>query len=132
MKKLAIMSICLIALIGFAQDIIELKDVKPTEDYENIWVKKISDDSNQTSFVIWIKESVRLHKHVDHSENIYILAGKGEMTIGERKLEVKKGDYFNIPKGTPHALNVLSSGPVKVLSIQSPQFLGKDRIFLDE
>lgn len=132
MKKLTIIVLCLITIIGFAQEIIELKDVKPTEDYENIWVKKISDDPNQSSFVIWIKKSVRLHKHVDHSENIYILGGKGEMIIGETKLQVKKGDYFNIPKDTPHALNVLSSSPVQVLSIQSPRFLGTDRIYLDE
>ena len=132
MKKVLIVFLCLIALVGVAQDLIKLADVKPEEDYENIWVKKISDDEQQTSFVIWVKESVRLHKHEHHSENIYVLGGKGEMTINDEKFVIKKGDYFNIPKNTPHALKVLSSSPVKVLSIQSPKFDGKDRIFLDE
>lgn len=132
MKKIFILLFCGIAFFTIAQDIKKLTDVKPEEDFENIWVKKISDDDYQTSFVIWVKESVRLHKHAEHSENIYVLGGKGEMIIGDEKFVIKKGDYFNIPKNTPHALNVLSSSPVKVLSIQSPKFEGKDRIFLDE
>ena len=132
MKKVLLAMMCLIALITLAQDIKRLSDVEPEEDFENIWVKKISDDDEQTSFVIWVKQNVRLHKHEHHSENIYVLGGKGEMTINDEKFVIKKGDYFNIPKNTPHALKVLSSSPVKVLSIQSPKFEGKDRIFLDE
>ena len=48
-----------------------------------------------------------------------------------RKLVIKKGDFFTIPKNTPHGLEVRSSAPVKVLSIQSPQFKGVDRIFIN-
>ncbi|MBD3636752.1 MAG: cupin domain-containing protein [Crocinitomicaceae bacterium] len=132
MKNFIVIILSLIAVVTIAQDIRQLKDVKPEEDFENIWVKKISDDDHQTSFVIWVKQSVRLHKHAEHSENIYVLGGKGEMTINDEKFVIKKGDYFNIPKNTPHALKVLSSSPVKVLSIQSPKFTGEDRIFLDE
>lgn len=132
MKKLLLAFICLVAIITLAQDIKRLSDVEPEDDFENIWVKKVADDDEQTSFVIWVKENVRLHKHEHHSENIYVLGGKGEMTINDEKFVIKKGDYFNIPKNTPHALKVLSSSPVKVLSIQSPKFEGKDRIFLDE
>ena len=40
--------------------------------------------------------------------------------------------FFTIPKNTPHGLEVLSSAPVKVLSIQSPQFKGADRIFINK
>ncbi|MBI3133305.1 MAG: cupin domain-containing protein [Bacteroidetes bacterium] len=102
----------------------------PAEPYENTYVEKIADDTNQTSFLIWIRNGVALHKHEWHTENIYILDGKGEMTLGDEKFVVKKGDYFNIPKGTPHALKVLSSAPVKVLSIQSPHFDGSDRVLI--
>ncbi|MEO9531495.1 MAG: cupin domain-containing protein [Crocinitomicaceae bacterium] len=114
---------------GFSQQVIHAAKQKASEDYENILVKKLSDDENQTSFMIWIKEGVALHKHVHHTENIFVLKGKGEMTINDEKFVIKKGDYFSIPKNSWHALKVLSSGPVQVISIQSPQFLGKDRIF---
>ncbi len=80
--------------------------------------------------MIWIKHEVKLHKHEYHTENIYVISGKGEMRIGSKTYEVKKGDYFRIPKNTPHGLKVTSSKPMKVLSIQSPKFSGTDRIFI--
>lgn len=114
----------------YCQDIHHTKKLEPQEDFENILVKKLSDDELQTSFVIWIKDEVKLHKHNHHTENIYVLKGKGEMTIGDQKFIIKKGDYFTIPKGTAHALKVISFGPVKVISVQSPKFVGTDRVFV--
>ena len=114
---------------GNAQEVIHAAKTKSSESYENILVKKLSDDENQTSFMIWIRESVPLHKHAHHTENIFVLKGKGEMTINDEKFVIKKGDYFSIPKNSWHALKVLSSSPMQVISIQSPQFLGKDRIY---
>lgn len=130
MKKLIISLTLVLTLAAIAQIDPNLNNHKPPSDYDNIHVEKISNDSNQTSFIIWIKKEVQLHKHEWHTENIYILDGKGEMTLGDEKFVVKKGDYFNIPEGTPHALKVLSSAPVKVLSIQSPFFDGSDRILI--
>jgi len=106
------------------------RDLNPTEDYENIHVQKLYSDELASSFVIWIKESVRLHQHAVHTEHVYILAGKATMRLGEETLEVRKGDVVMIPPGTPHAVEVKGK-LLKVLSVQSPEFKGKDRIFLD-
>jgi quercetin dioxygenase-like cupin family protein len=130
MKRILITVIVAIAMVSIAQTNPELTNLKPAEPYDNVAVTRISGDSNQTSFVIWIKKEVPLHKHEWHTENVYILDGKGEMTLGDEKFVIKKGDYFNIPMGTPHALKVLSSAPVKVLSIQSPHFDGSDRVLI--
>ena len=133
MIKRLCLSICLIALIAaVAQIDPNLKNHKPPADHDNIHVEKIEGDSNQTAFIIWVKNEVALHKHEWHTENIYILDGKGEFTLNDEKFIVQKGDYFNIPEGTPHALKVLSSAPVKVLSIQSPFFDGSDRILISQ
>ena len=114
-----------------AQPFLELDTLSAPLEFENIYSKKIADDSLQTSFVIWIKQKVPNHYHMEHTENILVLEGKAEMTIGDKKLTIKKGDYLNIPKGTPHAVTkVYSRKPLKVLSIQSPQFDGTDRILI--
>lgn len=131
MKKLILLFIILLGAHAISQDLFKLKKEEPNVEYDNIHVRKISDSAEQTTFLIWIKESVKLHKHLHHAENIYVISGKGEMTIGDEKLVIKKGDFFTIPKNTPHGLKVLSSAPVKVLSIQSPQFKGLDRIFIN-
>ena len=116
----------------YSQTTSELKKIKPPAEYDNIHVMKIADDDFQSSFLIWIKNDVKLHKHDQHTENIYVLKGKGEMTLNDEKFVIQKGDYLNIPKGSSHSLKVLSSSPMQVLSIQSPKFTGKDRIFINE
>lgn len=131
MKKIIFLALCAITIGVIGQDVYRLKKEKPGEDFDNLYVKKISDSDEQTSFVIWVHNNVRLHKHVHHTENIYVISGKGEMILGDEKFVIQKGDFFTIPKGTPHGLNVLSSAPVKVLSMQSPKFKGADRIFIN-
>lgn len=131
MKRLLILLIFVMGFQTFAQDIYKLKKIKPHEEFENILVKKLADSDEQTSFLIWIKTGVGLHKHESHTENIYVISGKGEMTLGDEKFVIQKGDFFSIPKNTPHSLKVLSSKPIKVLSIQTPKFTGKDRIFIE-
>ena len=103
--------------------------IEPDNDYDNIYVKKLSSESNATTFAIWIKKSVRLHKHIEHIENVYIAEGNGDFQLGDTIYNVKTGDLIVIPKNTWHGVIVNSQKPMKVISIQSPEFHGKDRIF---
>ena len=132
MKALILISLTVLSSLCFAQEVTNLSDVLPDKDYENILVKKLDTDSNSTSFVIWIKDGVKSHKHEHHSEIIHVIEGTGVMTVNKNSFDIKSGDYFRIPENTFHALKVTSSKPMKVLSVQSPEFLGKDRIFEKE
>ncbi len=106
-----------------------VNDIKPDKEYENILVKKLNSDKNASVFVIWIKKGVKSHKHVTHTENLMIIAGEGVMTVSNKTFKVKAGDYFVVPPNTYHSLKVTSKTPMKVISVQSPEFIGKDRIF---
>lgn len=130
MKQLLFFTAILVSLNGWTQDLKNAEDLEPPKEYDNIHVQKLNTAKEATSFVIWVAKSVKLHKHVFHTENIYVLGGKGEMIVGDQKFVIKKGDYFQIPKDTPHGLTVLSKKPMKVISVQSPEFHGKDRVFL--
>ena len=130
MKKGLLIGLAFVTLGLFAQDILKLKKEKPHKVFENILVKKVSDDDNQTTFMIWVKNDVQLHKHAYHTENLYVVIGKGELTVGNETTSIKKGDYLTIPKNTPHSLKVTSFKPIQILSIQSPRFVGNDRIFI--
>jgi len=116
------------AAVSYCQNFQSLDTVKTYGAYDNIYLRKIYADSLASSFVIFIKKEVNSHKHVTHSEHVQILEGKGNMTLGEKKFSVKKGDVIFIPKNTYHSLLVTSDTPVKVLSIQSPFFDGSDRV----
>ena len=98
---------------------------------EILKVEKIGGDSLTTSFVISIKQGVKKHLHKEHSETIHVLEGEAEMLLGDKMIHIKKGDYIFIPKNTPHKVEVTSTIPLKVLSIQAPYFDGKDRLLLE-
>lgn len=104
--------------------------VRAPKQFENIHVVKVADDTLSTTFVIFIKKEVALHRHNDHTENVVILEGAGMMTLGDKTFRVKEEDVIFIPKGTPHSVVVKSKQPMKVLSIQSPRFDGSDREML--
>jgi len=99
---------------------------------KNIQVEKLYTDQLCSSFKIMIRDSVRLHYHTDHTENIFVNKGTARMQLDTSYFEIKKGDHFTIPKGTKHAVWVSSSEALEVISIQSPEFKGKDRHFINE
>ncbi len=131
MKNLLLIICCSCFTLCKAQSLQSLDTVKTYGDYENIYLRKLNSDSLVSSFVIFIKKEVKAHKHVTHSEHVYFLDGTGEMSIGEKKFSVKKGDMIFVPKNTFHSLKVTSSTPVKVLSVQAPLFDGKDRVMAE-
>ena len=53
---------------------IRLVDVQPDSNtYSNVYVKKITEDSLHSSYIIWVKKSVPEHYHHHHTELISIL-----------------------------------------------------------
>lgn len=108
-----------------------LAGLQPDKEYDNVFSKQIYSDSLATTFVIWIKHKVPLHKHAWHTEQVVILEGEGEMILGDTTFIVRAGDHITIPQNTPHAVNVTSAVPLKVLSIQAPYFDGTDRVKLE-
>ena len=97
--------------------------------YPNIYAKKLSSDSLSSTFAIWVKLKVKMHKHVNHTEHVLVVEGAGDFTIGQESKSIVKGDLITIPKDTWHGVTVTSDVPLKVISVQSPEFKGKDRVF---
>ena len=106
--------------------------IKAPANLENIFVRPLYSDSLVSSFVIFIKKEVKAHKHISHSEHVYVLDGEGKMKMNGKEFVMKKGDIIFIPKNTVHSVLTTSSIPLKVLSIQAPQFDGKDRVMVTE
>lgn len=139
MFNLRFLKISLIFILSFvfghtlyAQNSVNVDTIQVQDSYENVFVKKLNSDKNASTFLIFIKKEVKLHKHVTHSETIYVLEGKGVMLLGDKKMEVKKGDVLFIPENTPHSVQVTSTVPLKVLSIQAPEFDGTDRVYMEK
>jgi mannose-6-phosphate isomerase-like protein (cupin superfamily) len=107
------------------------KMLKPNRDFDNVWSEKLYSDSLSSVFCIWIKKEVKMHKHQFHTEQVYVLEGKAKMILGTTEFEIAIGDIISIPLKTPHKVIVMEGELLKVLSIQSPQFDGSDRLILE-
>ncbi|HKL39337.1 MAG TPA: cupin domain-containing protein, partial [Cryomorphaceae bacterium] len=95
---------------------------------DNISVEKLAGDSLTTSFLIQIRKDVPLHYHAFHSEHVYIIEGSGEFVLNGDTMTVSEGMYMFIPSESRHSVTVTSAEPMRVLSIQCPEFTGEDRI----
>ena len=118
-----------ISLFANAQQLNPEKIQPDSTSYENIFVKKIAEDSLQSTFVIWIKNEVKSHFHAYHTEYVHILSGKGIMTLNNDTFNIKKGDAIIIPKTSVHSVITTSKKPLKVVSVQAPKFDG-DRVWV--
>ena len=131
MKILNIVLLIFLINNSTAQEFISSTDkIEPlNEDYDNISITKLSTNTDATTFAIWIKKKVKIHKHTSHTEHVYIKEGKGKFQLADSLYNVKTGDLIIVPKNTWHGVVVESKNPMKVISIQSPEFFGKDRVF---
>ncbi len=102
----------------------------PPLHYNNIHVEPLATTDDATSFVIWVKSDVQAHLHEYHTEHVYIIEGNGIMLLGDDTINISPKDIIAIPPGTTHAAINKGSMPLKVLSIQAPEFKGEDRQFV--
>ncbi|MGB6037800.1 MAG: cupin domain-containing protein [Cryomorphaceae bacterium] len=125
MKHCILLFLIFVSTAGFCQmDISNWS--KASKD--NITVERLAGDSLTTSFLIQIREDVPMHYHAYHSEHVYILSGSGEFILNDDTTAVTGGMYMFIPSRSKHSVTVTSDQPLRVLSIQCPEFTGQDRI----
>ncbi|MDQ6619714.1 MAG: cupin domain-containing protein [Pseudomonadota bacterium] len=75
--------------------------------------------------------NVKKHIHRNSDEIQYIVEGSGAMWLGNERKEFKPGTIIIIPKGTPHAGTIVTSGPVKALAIKIPPQMPDDTVFVE-
>ena len=103
MKAITFLTILLITCNSISQEaVINIGSVKPPKEYSNIHVQKISSNSLSSTFVIWVKQKVRLHKHLYHRENVIIQECSGQFQLKDSIFNVSAGDIITIPKNTWH------------------------------
>lgn len=131
MKFLFILVLVLLSITQANASKLSITDIHPPENLVNIYVEKLSSDQHASDFIVFVKQFVPLHKHLHHTETIYILDGTGLMRLGDEEFVVGPGDFIKVPEGTPHGVKTTSTSPLKALSVQAPEFLGDDRVFLE-
>jgi mannose-6-phosphate isomerase-like protein (cupin superfamily) len=64
--------------------------------------------------------NVGKHLHPLTNEIQYVVEGSGKIWLGDKQIDFKPGDMIIIPKGTPHAGTITTSGKYKAIAIKTP------------
>jgi mannose-6-phosphate isomerase-like protein (cupin superfamily) len=75
--------------------------------------------------------NVAKHIHPKTDEIQYIIEGNGAMWLGGERKEFRPGTLIVIPKGTAHGGTLVSSGPVRALTIKIPPQGKDDTVFVN-
>lgn len=66
------------------------------------------------------------HFHKEREESYYFLSGTGIAEVGEKTVEVQKGDLIHAMPGEKHQFKSSSSDPLEYLIITAPSWVPED------
>jgi mannose-6-phosphate isomerase-like protein (cupin superfamily) len=88
-----------------------------------IKISKITNNIDNMSFCtedIIPGDRIRVHKHLNEDEFVFIHKGEGMFTLDEERLEVKAGSIVFVPKGVWHGLENTGKETIFMLFGYSP------------
>lgn len=94
------------------------KEVRPWGNFERF---TLNESSTVKIITVSPNEQLSLQTHEHRDEHWRVLAGNGEVTVGEAKLPAQGGDQFYIPRGTKHRIAGGVEG-LQILEIATGQF----------
>lgn len=98
----------------------------------NIKISKAKDGLENISFCteeMTPGRKMRVHKHLNNDELIFIHTGTGTLTLDERSIEVKAGDVAFVPRGVWHGLD--NSGKENLVMVFQYSPAGFEQYFIE-
>ena len=114
---------------AFRGNLFNLVQQQPLPYDQDISILRLVDGASSSATLIQVRHGVKAHYHAWHEEIVYVISGKGVMTVGNEKRAIKAGDLIYLEKGAVHEVITKSAQPLVALSVMSPPFDGEDRIY---
>lgn len=130
MKRSTLTLVCMGTLATAGAQLITRPDTVTVKNDQPVYVEKLASDPLVSSFIIEIEKEVAMHFHKQHSEHVYVISGAGMLTLDNETYTIEAGNLIYIPPATLHSVVVTSEEPMRVISIQAPEFSGRDRVFV--
>lgn len=81
--------------------------------------------------VIGVGRTTRLHYHEKSEELYHITHGRGRMTLGTEKFDVRSGDTICIPPGTMHCIENTGDDDLRILCMCAPAYSHDDTVIVE-
>ena len=94
------------------------------------WYKVLLDTPNYKVKEILVKPNSRLSYQFHHkrSEHWYIVQGEATVTLDDKNIVIKKGEYIDIPALSKHRIANNSKEDVIFIETQTGEYFGEDDI----
>ena len=92
----------------------------------------LAEGRHASAALIQTRRAIPPHYHARHDEIVFVWEGQGKMRLGDEEILVEKGSLIFVPEGTVHSFLPVDEAGAAVVSVFSPPFDGKDRVFIDE
>jgi mannose-6-phosphate isomerase-like protein (cupin superfamily) len=116
---------------AFRGNVFNLQKQQPLPYEQDFASAPLARNETQSANLVQVRNKLNLHYHMQHDEMVYIVSGRGIMMVGGELRSIQPGDVISIPHGVSHSVECRSQEPLVALSIMSPPFDGKDRIFVE-
>ncbi|TKJ40262.1 hypothetical protein CEE37_08015 [candidate division LCP-89 bacterium B3_LCP] len=116
---------------AFRGNVFNMLQQQPLPYDQEISVLKLLQSATSSATLIQVREEVKAHYHAKHDEIVYVIRGKGVMTVGHETRAINAGDVILMKRGVVHSVKNKTAQPLVALSIMSPPFDGEDRIFVE-
>ncbi len=116
---------------AFRGNLFMLMQQKPLPYDELISQSLLAKNETMSAVLIQLREGVKSHYHAQHDELVYVLQGKGVMTVGDERQVIKAGDFIMLERGKVHSVVNKSAEPLVAISIMAPPFDGEDRVYTE-
>lgn len=104
----------------------------PMSAVREISAEEISRGESGSTQIIQLRTGHPLHVHQRHDLIAILLKGRGVLTLGSRRLELKPGAIVSIPRGVPHAFKNTGSEPAVAYVTYFPAFDDVDTVPVTE
>jgi len=103
---------------------------KPEIDTKAVRVWNIHKTDTIRINLVEFRAETHLHKHPDADHSLMVLEGRVRVLVGEKRMEIGKGDFISIAKNVPHKYWPLD-GKAILVSMDAPYYDPKKTIAIE-
>jgi len=110
----------------------ELASRVPLAAGEKFKIAELGRDGNSSHHVVALLDREPLHRHDSHDLLVFVIAGEGEMLIGDQTKPIGAHSVVYVPRHTVHSMHNTTNKPLIGYAVFTPPFDGKDRVPVDK
>ena len=117
-----------VAVGSLAAGLDEFLATHPLAAGQAIRADEVGRTASASYHLVQVRGSESPHRHVAHDLTVFVLRGRGTLTLGHTHIRLRAGDAVLIPRGTPHGFVNEGRGRAVTLAVFTPPLDAPDAV----